>query len=510
MLGRFAGHDEKQTSKFYIPQPVVRFFTSRKKRNLTDIEKILVDGFASPKKTGFAPTEDKDQYHFHIASSIGHNLGFAFTRHFIENIEKGRLVESIQSLSSIGPVAFGFAPYITAFFAQHKDNKLLKSFENHFNLPDGKKANKGKKVWFTDTLDDVNGVSRTISTLANLAGKDGQITVCTSLSEKPEADFPLYNFEPVGVFNLPEYESQKIVFPPFLTMLEFVEKQGFDEIIVSTPGPVGLVGLLAGHLLNIDLKGIYHTDFPQYVHHLTDDDHMEGLAWKYMLWFYGYMKKIFVPSRFYFDLLVEKGFEKAKLDILERGVDTSRFTPQKRDAKFWGRYGINGGFKFIYVGRVSTEKNIENLLHAFTDIEKDLHDIHLIIVGDGPLLGTLKARFNLPDIIFTGYLKGEELSAAYASSDVFVFPSMTDTFGNAVLEAHSSGLPAIVSNKGGPVDIVTSHNSGLIVDAKNSEEIAQAMRKIYKDEHLRSRLAANALSRARESKWENILKKLLA
>jgi glycosyltransferase involved in cell wall biosynthesis len=486
---------------------VLRFFKSRKKKKLSDIERLLIDEFQAFSKIKHLHNPGSDEHSFHLASSIGHAITFAFTQQFIRNIEKGRLVDSIQSISSILPIILGLAPYLTAFAAQHKDNKLLKNLERHFHIGCKKPI---RAAWFTDTFDDINGVSNTIHTVAKIAKQKSQdITVITSLKEKPMTDFPVQNFQPIGIFDLPEYESQKVAFPPFLNIIEFIENQQFNQIIISTPGPVGLVGLLAAKLLNINIKGMYHTDFPQYVRHLTDDDYMEEVAWKYVLWFYGCMEKVLVPSRFYFEQLESRGIECKKIDILSRGVDRIRFNPTKRDVGFWAKYNINGGFKFLYVGRVSVEKNLENLLTAFYIVKQKLSNINLVIVGEGPSFETFKSRFKHSDIVWTGYLKDEALSCVYASSDVFVFPSMTDTFGNVVLEAHSSGLPAIVSDKGGPAEIVKTYNSGIVVDARLPSNIAQAMEQIYGDELLRTQLKNNALKKAQESGWDEVLNKLM-
>lgn len=263
--------------------------------------------------------------------------------------------------------------------------------------------------------------------------------------------------------------------------------------------------MAAGRLLGIRLTGIYHTDFPQYVRYMTEDGNMEQLAWRYMLWFYDQMETIYVPSEFYRRQLAQNGFELRKLHVMKRGVDVTRFHPDKRTPGFFRKYGGGDSFKFLFVGRVSKEKNLELLLDAFLELKAQGQSAELVIVGDGPHLDALKQRYNRADVLFTGYLGGDELAQAYASADVFVFPSTTDTFGNVVLEAQASGLASIVSNLGGPAEIVRHGQSGLVVDVCQPGSLRNAMALLQSDDDLRTSLAHRGLLDARTNSWDQVL-----
>lgn len=502
-----------------LRKPLVRLAYQRQRKKLSDIERMLADEFTRIREAmqkadedrlaeGKEP-EDEDARNFRRACLVGHQLAWAFSQQFIARMQEGSLIESLQALSSFGPVALALTPYFTAFGAQHKDERVLQSIAERFPGASSMRQRTGKRAWLTDTFHDINGVAHTIRTLAGLAHESGRpITVVTCLPEKVSEPFPCRSFDPVGTFPLPAYESQQVVFPPILEMLNVFEEEGFDELILSTPGPVGLVGLLAGRLLGLRVKGIYHTDFPRYIKSFTDDDAMQELAWRYMQWFYGGMERVFAPSQFYVDQLVERGFDASRMAVLTRGVDRDLFTPSRRDEAPWARFGLNGGFKYLYVGRVSKEKNLESLMQAFERVRQADADTQLVIVGDGPHLGELKAAYRQPGLTFTGYLHGKELAAAYAGSDVFVFPSTTDTFGNAVLEAHACGIPAIVSREGGPPEIVASHDSGVAVETRSPEALAEAMLALKRDRTLYARLREGALKKAAVSRWELALEQL--
>ncbi len=500
-----------------LAQPIRRLVIEHRKKQLSDIEKMLIDEIAAIRSRPVedVPEEQEEGGHqdgrkFRAACRIGHQLAFAFMQRFVEQIRRGGLIESIQSFASLGPVVLGVAPYLTAFSVQHKDEPFLESIAAAFPGTASRTRRSGKQAWFTDTFTDMNGVVNTIRTLAGLAHRTGRpLTVVTCLPDDPAADFPVKNFRPAGRFTLAEYKQQELVCPPLLEIINWLEEEEIDELIISTPGPVGLAALAAARLLKLRVRGIYHTDFPQYVSLFSEDEKLEEVTWRYMAWFYAGLDRIAVPSQAYLEQLADRGFDRGKLAVMPRGVDIERFSPEKRDASFWELFNLNGEFKFFYAGRISREKNLENLLDAFRSLQSDRSfSAVLVLAGDGPDLDEFKKEYANEYIVFTGRLEGDDLAKAYASADFFVFPSRTDTFGNAVLEAHASGLPALVSEEGGPREIVRSHNSGLVVDARGPDTLAEALRRVRRDDALRGTLKQGALNRARDSRWESVLEKL--
>jgi glycosyltransferase involved in cell wall biosynthesis len=437
---------------------------------------------------------------------------------FVRNAQRGRLAESLAAAAAqLAPLALTVAPYLVSLQAQHKDADLLEMAALRFlgERPEdaatggGGRDGGGKKAWFTDTLTDVNGVAKTVRTLAGLAQRRGRRLVAITCGEaSPPPDLPVHDFKPFAQFPIPGYESQTLQLPPLLEVLEHCERERYSEILISTPGPLGLVGLVAGKLLGIPVTGIYHTDFPLYVRHLAGSATLEEMTWTYMRWFFGRMDRIFVSSRCYLDLLAEHGLPQARMSLLPRGVDAAFFHPGKRDPRFWGRFGINGAFKFLYVGRVSREKNLDALVDAFQAFLDSGRQAQLVVVGDGPYLKEIARRCRRPEILFTGFLHGEDLARAYAGADAFVFPSTTDTFGNVVLEAQAAGLPAIVSDRGGPQEIVLPGRSGLVVDVDRQGALTAAMVRLFEDPALAAEMSTQAVANARRHSWELLLEQL--
>ena len=190
----------------------------------------------------------------------------------------------------------------------------------------------------------MNGVANTIRRLTAACVADGHdLTVVTSRSKIHITDIPIKNFAPIGEFELPEYELQKLSFPPILQMIDYIQREGFTELIIRTPGPIGLTALLAAKMLGLRTSGIYHTDFPQYIRILTDDNFLETLTWNYMKWFYEQLDLFYVNSEGYRRAWIDRGIAAEKMRILPRGLDTTLFHPSRRDPAFWQKHGDRPG-----------------------------------------------------------------------------------------------------------------------------------------------------------------------
>ncbi len=224
-----------------------------------------IDGVRAPERRTFL-----------MANLVCEQLAFRLFERFVKQLHGGNVIESMQALSGVVPILVVLAPYIYGFHSQAPSRTwlrdLCRQFMGEIPLP----LQNRKRAWFTDTLEDVNGVSTTIRKMAAAAADAGEeLVVVTSLGQFTIDDIPVKNFRPIGEFELPEYELQKLSFPPVLQVLDYVQREQFTEIIISTPGPMGLTGLLAAKMLNLRTSGIYHTDFPE-VHPHPDRGPVSG------------------------------------------------------------------------------------------------------------------------------------------------------------------------------------------------------------------------------------------
>ncbi len=438
---------------------------------------------------------------FLMANMVAEQLAFRFFNKFVQQIGSGNMVESMQALSAIAPILVILTPYIYGFHSQAPSRKWLRSIFKELTGAVPIALQNRKRAWFTDTLEDVNGVATTIRKMTAAGAAAGkELVVVTSRSNQQISDIPIKNFPPIGEFELPEYELQKLSFPPVLQMLDYIQREKFTEIIISTPGPVGLTALLAAKMLNLQTSGIYHTDFPQYIRILTEDSFLESMAWRYMHWFYGQLDTVFVNSEEYRQSWIKHGFDPAKLKILPRGLDTELFHPARREPEFFEKFGEHDGeIRLLYVGRISREKDLDLLAAAYRRLRDEGLPVQLFVVGHGPYSEAFAK--SLPEAIFMGYLTGNELAAAYASADIFVFPSTTDTFGNVILEAQACGLPVVVSDSGGPKELVQDTANGLITKSHDEEDFARAIRALVTNPALRERMGKSARNSVIDRSW---------
>jgi glycosyltransferase involved in cell wall biosynthesis len=261
---------------------------------------------------------------------------------------------------------------------------------------------------------------------------------------------------------------------------------------------MGLIGLAASWLFGIPVCATYHTDLPRYAATLSGDPRLEEASWNVMTWFYGKMARIAAPSPPIRDDLMAHGLSTHRIRIVGRGVDAERFSPRFRDKGL--RQSWKGGCTYyaIYVGRVSEEKNLPCLVDAYRRLARTRPDIGLVIAGEGPYLDVMRRELADLPVTFTGFVQGEALSRAYASSDLFVFPSETDTFGNVVLEAQASGLPIISSGKGGPKHCIVDGASGLVLDKIDGPTFAHHIDRVLSDDQRLGQMSAAALLQAQQ------------
>ena len=278
-------------------------------------------------------TEPVDRTTFAAVGRAQRDSLSSLAEDFVRQLRRGRLAESLSALTHLAPLALSIAPYLVAVQAQHKDADLLEAAALRFlgRLPEADRPE--RKAWFTDTLTDVSGVARTVRTLASLDQEDGRELVavtCGSGGDLP-AGLPVRSFEPLLELPLPGCEPQTLRVPPVLEILDLAERERYSEILISTPGPIGLAGLAAGKLLGIRLTGVYRTDFPLYVRQLSGSQALEDLAWAYTRWFFGRMDRVCVVGRRQRERLVQRGFDPARLELVPRGAGLFHLLPPGED-----------------------------------------------------------------------------------------------------------------------------------------------------------------------------------
>lgn len=383
--------------------------------------------------------------------------------------EEGDLAALLKSVYSMLPGMAVLAPFLATLRYMSQSKGLLE--ELGARMDGGMGARQRRVLWFSDTVNDLNGVAVTLKSIGWLANRQGwPLRLVTSLLPEemsPEVPPNVMNLPVAASFDLPAYESYSIKIPSVLRSLELIQAYEPDLIYISTPGPIGLLGLLAARLLNVRCVAIYHTDFARQATAIMSDEAVGNVLERYTHWFYATADEILVPTQAYIDVLRARGLPGERMRVFPRGIDADEFRP-RASGRVWlrQRLGIVDGPVLLYVGRISRDKNLEFLAAVYRRLLDERPDLNLVLVGDGPYRAELAARLRgCPRAYFTGRVPHELLPELYSGADLLVFPSETDTFGMAVLEAQACGLPALVSDVGGPQEIVVNGVTGCVASA---------------------------------------------
>ncbi|MGE8216309.1 MAG: glycosyltransferase family 4 protein [Stenotrophomonas maltophilia] len=332
---------------------------------------------------------------------------------------------------------------------------------------------------------EVNGVALTVQGLEQGLRAAGHQVDLVRPRQTSEAD-PAQDTLLVAGAGLPRYPGLRFGLPAPKRLARQWQQQRPDAIYIATEGPLGWSALRTARRLGIPVASGFHTRFDEY---LPD----YGVAWlqaaalRWMRRFHNQADATLVPTQELQQFLAEQGFDRVRL--LARAVDSSQFEPQRRDPALREEWGIDGnGFAAIYVGRIAPEKNLGLAVKAFRRLQQIRPKARFIWVGDGP--SREKLAHENPDFIFCGVQRGDALARHFASGDLFLFPSRSETFGNVTLEAMASGVATVAFDYGAAREYLRTDENGMAVN-DDSGFVAAALQ-LAGDDVLRARLGRNA------------------
>jgi glycosyltransferase involved in cell wall biosynthesis len=365
-----------------------------------------------------------------------------------------------------------------------------------------------KIAYFTDTYyPEINGVTNTLNNLIPYLRKTGnEYLVFAPDYDKghEEGEERVLRFK--GLRPL-VYPNSRLALPIYKTVRSAIIEFDPDVIHITSELGIGLSGLRAARELNIPIVMSYHTNFDSYLGYYGFN-HMEKPYWGYMKWFHSFAEVNLCPSSDTLSTLEKIGFRNP--DVWSRGIDLSLFSPANFSDEARVKLGGAGKTVFLYVGRIAKEKGLDTLAEAISIInEKYGDEVVFTFTGDGPYLKELQ-EMNIPNAVFTGFLQKKELAEIYASSDIFVFPSGTETFGNVLLEAMSSGLPVICTDSGGVTDFTNHLENAYVCRYKNAENLARGMTEMRNNAELRREIRREALETAAMRSWDYIFDGLIS
>jgi phosphatidylinositol alpha 1,6-mannosyltransferase len=353
----------------------------------------------------------------------------------------------------------------------------------------------------------VSGVGVTLLRLTRALEERGhqvRIYSATYALPKGQADRPEVHRSPsIPLFLYPDVQW---AFPRVRDVIDDAARFRPDVVHVATEFSLGLAGLKAARQLRLPIIASAHTDYDKYAARYGVDWALR-FGWHYLRWFYGQAHRVLCPSRIYEQHLHVRGV--THTGVWSRGVDPREFHPSFRSDAYRRRLGVGPGDLLVtYIGRIAREKNLTQLLAAWDALAAQRGSAKLALVGRGPLEDEIRRR-HIPGVHVLGLMHDRELSEAYASADIFVFPSATETFGNSLLEAMGSGLPSLAAAAGGVLEFAQHGRNAWLVAPNSAPAIAQGLHRLMQDSTLRRGLVEGALQTARERGWDEVYSRLL-
>ncbi len=405
---------------------------------------------------------------------------------FISNVDafqagfaRGDVLQLISSITAVFRSFFLSLPFLGTFRHLHQSSMIMAELRVEFLGP--LPAREKKILWFTDTLDDLNGVSATLNGFsAEAMAGEFQMKLVTVQSPDGCSSVSRLRLPAVYEYKPEFYPGYVLRFPSLLKSLDMIYDEAPTEIVISTPGPAGLVGMLAARLFGIPCRGVYHSDFARMVELGLSGGTAASCVAGYVRWFYTRMDEILVPTRQAITTLAARGYDLRRLRLFARGIDQDFFAPVPGGKElFCERCKLDGFFTLLYAGRISRDKSLGFLARVYSELVKRVGEVNFIFAGDGPMVTELKEKFSASSrVYFTGRLGVEDMPLLYSAADLLVFPSTMDTFGMSVLEAQSCELPALVSNVGGPQEVIEPGVTGWVAPADNAGAWVEAMLRV--------------------------------
>jgi glycosyltransferase involved in cell wall biosynthesis len=345
----------------------------------------------------------------------------------------------------------------------------------------------------------VNGVALTVHTLAQgVAARGAQVEVVRPGADGREGRLEMVSARGVAI---PRYPEMQFGLPAGNALRRRWSAQRPHAVYIATEGPLGGSAMRAANALGIPVISGFHTRFDDYASHYGVGL-LAPLVRSHLLGFHRRAQVTLVPTMALQTELLDAGI--GHVQKLRRGVDTRLFKPQRRDPALRKRWGVHEDAPaLLCVGRIAAEKNLDVALQAFRALHARVPATRLIMVGDGPRREALANA--CPDVLFVGTKRGEELAAHYASADLFLFPSLSETFGNVVLEAMASGLPLVAFDHAAAREHVTDAVCGRIVPASDNRAFITATYQLGTQREARRMMGDNALIASRSCTTEAML-----
>jgi glycosyltransferase involved in cell wall biosynthesis len=305
---------------------------------------------------------------------------------------------------------------------------------------------------------------------------------------------------------LPMYRDLQLGLPATARLAESWRRQRPAVVYVATEGPLGWSAVRCAARLEIPVVSGFHTNFHTYSRHYRLG-WLEPVVRRYLRSLHRHTACTLAPTETLAEQL--RGAHFGRVEVLQRGVDTGLFNPRRRSATLRKQWGVGDDeLVCLYVGRIAPEKNIEEAAASVSTLRRHFPAVRFVLVGDGPLRHKL-ARSH-PEFLFCSTRVGEDLARHYASADLFLFPSRSETFGNVVTEAMASGLAVVAYDRAAAGEHIRHNENGALVRTGAAPNFADTVLELYRQPQRVRELGSQAARYARRLDWDSVVERFVA
>lgn len=458
------------------------------------LRKIPVNRFETPENSSVSDC------FFQLMKDIIDNAVISFIREKSKTPVRTIFFNPFKTLGTLIDLEKLIVPYGIAVRIFDETRSFTHKIRQH--LLRNSQEEKPRVAHFFDTFQEINGPAHFAQGLTLMSAKlDIPYKVLTC--GKGSSTLGEQVFPACFAWCPEEYPEQALRVPSLLDVLQYSYQEQFTHFHAATPGPMGFAALFAARrIFNKPFFVTHHTEFAQYLGAYTEDPRIEEIVWEVLRLFYNQADIVFALSCDSRNILIHQGIAPEKIRIMKRGIDTVRFRPGlfRQDPHL---------FTLVTSCRISKDKGLEYLLPAVKILLERHQNLCWRFVGDGPYREQLQGELRNHAVEFTGFLHGESYVDAIRKSDLFVFPSISDTFGQTPLEAQACGVPVLVTDRGGPKDNVMDGETGLVIEGKSTTALVEGVEMLL-DKPLLTLMGQNARKFAMTKGFENAFQELYA
>ncbi|MFO7687720.1 MAG: glycosyltransferase [Desulfobacterales bacterium] len=450
-------------------------------------------------RTGATSDGELEEKWFEFVNQTSARMALNIARHLMSHLAGANVFNTFQTIGEAGGLYAMLAPYLISFTYFSQDRVFSEKIVAHFRSRDRahQSAAPGAEdrvvAHFTDRMTSLRPLIRTLdSKAADLLHGPGKMTILACGEPFGLTDTRLCICQPVGVYEHAGIAGHKLLFPPFMEMLNHCFSEHVTHIHSATPGPVGLAALGVARILKLPVYGTFHQAPHEVKPFMGEDESAAEMLQRFMSWYYDQLDRIYVFSEEGRDRLTRQGVAAQKITVVPQAIDIHRFHPLRGERRAVSRRRNDERIDLVYAGPLTHENNLALLAETFKILSSHKKNLHLVLVGNGPYQARMKRLLTGYPCTFHDRLSVLERAEVYAGGALLVCPGADTDGGRPLLEAQACGLPLVVTDHENHSGFVSPGHTGLVVEHNDATRLYEALLRMVDDPAMRARMGACA------------------